>query len=117
MARAASAPTRAGPWMLSTPRERAMGASAEILWDADRRGLKIVEVPIHVDYDVEGSSQGPVRHGLSVIGAMVRYLETERPLTVFGILGVALFIVGLPFGFEVYARCTTLSVGGREILL
>ena len=99
------------------PRERAMGASAEILWDADRRGLKIVEVPIHVDYDVEGSSQGPVRHGLSVIGAMVRYLETERPLTVFGILGVALFIVGMTFGFAVLAKYYSQPVGVRELPL
>src|SRR2546426_980236 len=68
------------------PRERAMGASAEILWDADRRGLRIVEVPIQVDYDVDGSSQGAVRHGLSVVGSMVRYLETERPVTVFGVI-------------------------------
>lgn len=97
------------------PRERAMGASAEILWDADKRGLKIVEVPIHVDYDVDGSSQGPVRHGLSVIGAMVRYLETERPLTVFGIMGIALFILGMIFGFAVLTKYYSEQPGSREL--
>src|SRR5256712_5908415 len=99
------------------PRERAMGASAEILWDADRRGLRIVEVPIQVDYDVEGSSQGAVRHGLSVVGSMVRYLETERPLTVFGGSGIVLFILGIAFGFVVLTKYYGAPLGARELPL
>src|SRR2546428_679020 len=91
------------------------GYGAAIRWDADRRGLRIVEVPIQVDYDVDGSSQGAVRHGLSVVGSMVRYLETERPLTVFGGLGIALFIVGMIFGFAVLTKYYGQPLGQRDL--
>src|SRR5438093_3323053 len=53
------------------PLETNMGASTEILWEADRRGLRIVEVPIKVDNRVNRASQGPIWHGLSVVGSMV----------------------------------------------
>src|SRR5436309_316281 len=58
------------------PVEVDMGASAEILWEADRKGLRIAEVPIEVDYNKDKTSRGPIDHGMSVIGSMVRYLET-----------------------------------------
>src|SRR5256886_5026257 len=60
------------------PVEADMGASAEILWEADRRGLRIVEVPIEVDYAGKKSVRGPIRHGASVIGSMVRYAEAKH---------------------------------------
>src|SRR5947208_9891899 len=41
------------------PLEAGMGASAEILWEADRTGLRIVEVPIVIDYSTSGSTRGP----------------------------------------------------------
>src|SRR5207302_10204506 len=51
------------------PLETNMGASTEILWEADRKGLRIVEVPIVIDYHASLSVGGPVQHGLSVIGS------------------------------------------------
>jgi glycosyltransferase involved in cell wall biosynthesis len=86
------------------PKETGMGASAEILWDADRAGLRIREVPVKIDYDVEGSSQGPVRHALSVIGSMVRYVETERPIATFSVIGLVLLLIGLFFGLQTVNR-------------
>ena len=85
-------------------RETGMGVSAEILWEADKNGLTVHEVPIEVDYDVDGSSEGPVRHGLGVIRSMVRYIETEHPLAAFGVPGATLFALGLFLGFDVLAR-------------
>lgn len=89
---------------LLDPRESDMGASAEILWDVNKRGLKVVEVPIQVDYKGETSSQGPIRHGLSVIAAMLRYLETEHALLAFGVPGVTLFVAGIFLGLDVMNR-------------
>lgn len=86
------------------PREADMGASAEILWDADRHGLRISEIPIVTDYDTEGSSQGPVRHALGVIGSMVRYVETEHSLLAFGLPGAILLLVALLMGMNVVSR-------------
>src|SRR3989442_5302805 len=74
------------------PLEADMGASAEILWEADRKGLRIVEVPITIDYDGKGSTRGPVQHGLSVIGSMIRYVETKHSLLVFSVPGLVLFL-------------------------
>lgn len=97
------------------PREADMGASAEILWDADRQGLRVVEVPIEVDYHLEGSSTGPVRHAMSVIGSMVRYVETERPLASFTIPGVILFIIGIALGIKVLDTYYSTPVELREL--
>ncbi len=96
------------------PREVDMGASAEILWEADRRGLRVVETPIEVDYNVEGSTKGPLQHGLNVIGSMIRYIETEHALLSFGVPGLILFMVGLSLGMNVlnrYSQTAELAVG------
>ncbi len=80
------------------PRENAMGASVEMLWDADKHGLRIAEVPVEVDYEHKASSQGPLQHGVSVIGSMIRYVETEHALLFFGVPGLVLILVGLGLG-------------------
>src|SRR2546428_9389401 len=83
------------------PVEADMGASAEILWEADRQGLRIVEVPMDIDYHGYGSKRGPIEHGLSVIGSMVRYVEGRHPLLVFGIPGLVLVLAGIGLGYFV----------------
>jgi glycosyltransferase involved in cell wall biosynthesis len=83
------------------PLEEKMGASAEILWEADRHGLRILEVPIVVDYHASGSTRGPVQHGLSVVGSMIRYVETKHALLIFAVPGFVLFILGLGLGLFV----------------
>ncbi len=96
------------------PVETAMGASAEIIWDADRKGLRITEVPIEVAYNGNGSSHGPIKHGMSVIGSMVRYVETEHALLFFAVPGFVLVLLGLALGSfvaESYYRTTQLAVG------
>src|SRR2546426_4269127 len=96
------------------PLETDMGASAEILWDANRQSLRIVEVPIEVDYAGKKSVRGPIRHGASVIGSMVRYAEAKHALLFFSLPGFLLFIGGLALGFyvaETYYRTAQLAVG------
>ena len=38
-----------------------------MLADAAESGLKIVEVPITVRYDVDGSTKDPITHGVGVL--------------------------------------------------
>lgn len=40
---------------------------SEMLVDASEAGLKIVEVPITVRYDVDGSTKDPITHGVTVL--------------------------------------------------
>ena len=96
------------------PLETDMGASAEILWEADRKGLRIVEVPIEIDYSRSKTARGSVQHGLGVIGSMVRYVETKHALLFFSVPGFTLFLAGLALGLyvvESYYRTTQLAVG------
>jgi len=75
-----------------------MGAGTEIIWEANRHGLRVEEVPIEVDYDIDGSTKGAAQHGLAVIGSMIRYVETEHALLAFGVPGLCLFILGIALG-------------------
>ncbi len=102
------------------PLETNMGAGSEILWEADRKGLRVLEVPIEVDYDAHGLKRGPVGHGLSVIGSMIRFIETKHALLFFGVPGITLFLVGLGLGFlvvQTYQRTAELAVGSALITI
>jgi glycosyltransferase involved in cell wall biosynthesis len=83
------------------PRESDMGASAEIIWDADSHHLRMEEVAIDVAYGKNGSTKGPVRHGLGVLGSMLVYIENKHALLAFGVPGLALVVVGFGLGLYV----------------
>jgi hypothetical protein len=72
-----------------------MGASTDILHHAHERGYEIAEVGTTVSYEVEdANSQNPVSHGLTLVSNILRTIERERPVTVFGVPGFALSLVG-----------------------
>ena len=48
-------------------KDTGFGIESEMLVDASEAGLKIVEVPITVRYDVDGSTKDPVTHGVGVL--------------------------------------------------
>lgn len=96
------------------PAESGMGAGSEIVLLAHENGLKIVEVPINCRFDVEGSSQNPISHGLSVISFMLKIVSEKRPLLFFGVPGFILICVGGLLGFhvvEIYQRTQLLTLG------
>jgi glycosyltransferase involved in cell wall biosynthesis len=81
-----------------TPAEQGMGASIEILLKAKEVGLRVVEVPIRISYDVEKpSTHNPLLHGLDVILSTVKHLSTRRPLVFYGVPGFAALVVALFF--------------------
>ena len=79
------------------PKDHDMGVSAEILMQGRKRNLVYKEVPISCRYDVDGSTQRPMGHGLSVIVSILKYMEVEHSLLFFGVPGLILFIVFLSF--------------------
>ncbi|MBE0513038.1 glycosyltransferase family 2 protein [Candidatus Bathyarchaeota archaeon] len=87
--------------------ENGMGVSVEVLMEAKKRGLMVVEVPAGCNYrEVEASTYGPLRHGLNVVMSIVRLVVEERPLVFLGIPGVVSLLVGVLFGvwmLQIYA--------------
>ena len=48
-------------------KDTGFGIESEMIVDASEAGLKIVEVPITVRYDVDGSTKDPITHGVGVL--------------------------------------------------
>ncbi len=74
-----------------------MGISTEILIKASSLDLKIIEVPIIVNYDGNTSTHHPVSHGTSVLFSTIKYTSIEHPLKFYGIPSLIFFIIGLSF--------------------
>jgi glycosyltransferase involved in cell wall biosynthesis len=70
--------------------EDGMGLSTEIIVKADGAGLKIAEIPIHVSYGKDTSSENPLTHGVSVFMTTFKHLSIHRPLLFYGLPGVVL---------------------------
>jgi len=80
--------------------EDGMGVSAEILLKARDQNLRVMEVPAGCSYrGLEmTSTQGPLRHGASVIMSIVRLVVEDRPLVILGVPGAVSLLVGVLFG-------------------
>ena len=78
-----------------------MSAGSEVLLQAKDHDLKLEEVEIHCDYDVEdASSQHPVSHGVKVLVQILRDLELRRPLYYFTVPGTVMAVFGLGLGLS-----------------
>ncbi len=84
------------------PKESGMGASAEILMEAQEAGLDIVEIPISISHEGDTSHEGPVRHALGVIASILRYIETKHALLTFGVPGLIAFLSGIFFSLRTF---------------
>ena len=78
------------------PVEQGMGASVEILMKAKDAGLRMKEIPVKINYDVEEpSSHNPLYHGVDVVMSIVKHLSIRHPLIFYGIPGfLALVVAG-----------------------
>lgn len=94
-------------------REGGMGASVEILLQANKHDLKICEVPSSCKYRNGGaatSTEHPLTHGISVVTSIVKYIVEEKPLILLGIPGLLSLFIGLGFGIwmlQIYAIAHT----------
>jgi len=81
-----------------------MSAGSEILVQITERKLAVSEIPIIVRYDLDNtSSQNPIRHGVSVLGNVIRFVTIKRPLLIFGLIGLVFFFL---FVFVFIWSCT-----------
>ncbi|WP_276253308.1 glycosyltransferase family 2 protein [Halomontanus rarus] len=77
-----------------------MDASTDILYHAHTRGYHIEEVGTDIDYNVEnGSNHNPLYHGFVLVRNILKTIECQYPLTIFGVPGLASTLIGLGFGY------------------
>ncbi|MDW7726236.1 MAG: glycosyltransferase family 2 protein [Candidatus Methanoperedens sp.] len=73
---------------------------SEMLMDAANAGFKVKEVEIGVRYDVDGSSEHPLSHGLKVLVNVLHDMELNRPLYYFTTPGLVFAAAGLFMGLH-----------------
>jgi len=97
------------------PTETGIGVDSEIIIKARELGLKMVETPISVDYNVPKSSkQQFLRHAADVLSSTIKHHAIHRPLTVFGLpallFGALSLIIGM-WAIETYVATRQLPFG------
>ena len=81
------------------PAEMGFAVDSEILYKAAKLGLKIIEVPVSVEYKVpKPSKRNPIYHGLEVALSMVKQLSMRHPLIIYGLPGIIFLLIALTSG-------------------
>ncbi len=86
---------------------------SEMQFLAAQKELKIVEVPIIIQYP-DRPKRSVFLHGMMVINGILRLIGQHRPLLFFGIPGAVILAVGLGWGtwvVEIYRTTRNLAVG------
>ena len=89
--------------------ENGMGVSVQVLMEAKKHGLRVVELPTRCTYRGldRTSTRDPVRHGLSVVMSIIRLVVEEKPLFFLGVPGATFLSVGALFGIWMLQLYTT----------
>lgn len=100
--------------------QNGLAIESEMLADAAAAGLRIKEVEIGVRYDVDGSSENPVAHGVRVLVKVLHDMELRRPLFYFTVPGVVMTGAGVLMGLDflsVFARGGGLMYGPTLLMV
>jgi glycosyltransferase involved in cell wall biosynthesis len=85
------------------PSEAGMGVDSEILMDASRQGLRVMEVPVSVKYGVgKTSTHNPIYHTVDVLTSAIKLTSIRHPMTFYGIPGLAITLFGVYFVTHAY---------------
>lgn len=76
-------------------RQNGMAIESEMLMDAAEASLNILEVPISVRYDVDGSTLDPITHGFGVLNKVLGLLSERRPLLLYAMPGLIMMALGI----------------------
>jgi glycosyltransferase involved in cell wall biosynthesis len=86
---------------------------SEMQFEAKSLGLSVVEVPIHVHYELP-VKRNPVGQALNVLDGVLHLIAQHRPLLFFSVPGLLALLVGLALGayvVQVYQATLTLAIG------
>ena len=72
------------------PTENGLSIESQMLLEAQEKDLRIDEMNVDFDYQVDGSNVSPARHGTSVLGRLITLVTEKRPLLIFGVSGAVL---------------------------
>jgi len=80
--------------------QKGLAIESEMLADAAAAGLRIQEVEIGVRYDVNGSSENPVAHGVRVLVNVLKDMQLRKPLICFTVPGSLMAGAGILMALE-----------------
>jgi glycosyltransferase involved in cell wall biosynthesis len=92
---------------------KGFSVESEMQFQAHQNGLKLVEVPITIQY-LDKPKRPVLSHGLSVLNGVLRLTGQYRPLLFFGLPGMLALLGGLGMGVvvvNIYSRIQQLAVG------
>ncbi len=87
--------------------DNGMGVSTEILIKANKKSLRVIEVPITIMYEGKTSTHNPLSHGISVMLSTMKFISIEHPLKFYGIPGLIFLLTGFIFiiwTIQIYAE-------------
>ncbi|HQN30919.1 MAG TPA: hypothetical protein PKX20_07305 [Methanothrix soehngenii] len=82
--------------------------------------MRIKEVEIGVRYDVDGSRENPVAHGIRILVKVLHDMELRRPLYYFTVPGLLMAGAGILMGLDflrVFARGGSLIYGPTLLMV
>ncbi len=97
-----------------------LAIESEMLADAAAAGLRVKEVEIGVRYDVNGSTEHPVAHGVRVLVKVLHDMELRRPLFYFTAPGMLMAGAGILMGLEflrIFAHGGSLQYGPTLLMV
>jgi len=81
--------------------EFGMGADAEILIKAKQAGLRVVQIPVTMNYERQRTStHNPMYHWLDVFFSLVKFVSIRHPLLFYGGFSAIMFLVATVFGVQ-----------------
>lgn len=101
-------------------RANGMDIESEMLADAGKAGLRIKEVEIEVRYDVDCSTENPIKHGLNVLYKILIDMEFNKPLYYFTVPGLAIGAGGMYMALDflhAFYRGGSLNFGPTMLMI
>lgn len=86
---------------------------SEMQFLARQLGLRIIEVPVSIDYE-DAPKRNVLGQGLRVLNGILRLVGQHRPLLFVGLPGLVMLLIGLWWGYrvvDIYRRVEELAVG------
>ena len=94
-------------------RENGLSVESEMQFLINEKNLKVVEVPIDTKYE-DKAKRSPVAHGFGVLNRILKLAGERRPLLIFGVSGMIMFLVGIAIGIitlNIFVKTGGLAVG------
>lgn len=102
------------------PTENGLSIESQMLLEAQEKELRIDEVNVDFQYDLDGSTESAGRHGTGVLGRIITLISWKRPLLFFGVFGAVLVVAAAGLGaivLSTYYATRELAIGYTFIVV